>query len=132
MECLKRKIKLSDEDKNYWANIVKNVADKYNFSERVIVAIIAQESTFQKNISVSSGAGPMQVTTSTTSDFYDSYRQNNVYKLLNPELLDDIMYETTPEGNKVLKYSTPRRLRNACAKDDELGVKVGVLCFPQP
>ena len=61
----------------------------------------------------------------------------NIYKNMNEELLNDILYKKDKNGNfikdrkgdYILKYPTAKALRDACAKDDELGIQVGLLCF---
>ena len=138
-EGLKRKKELNENDIKYWAEKIDSVAKKFNIPEALLVSIIGQETNFTKNINSSTGAGPMQVTTITISDFFPSPKNgwNEIYKEMDEELLNDILYKKDNNGNFVknnkgeyiLKYSTPKELREACSKDDELGIKVGLLCF---
>lgn len=131
IEAQKRGVSENNIDLEYWSHIVEEFSKKYNMSHKLIISIIAQESNgkFEKNVNSSTGAGPMQITQDTTNDFYQAYRSKYVYKLMSPELFDDVMYFVDLEGNKKLKYESPSKLREACAKDDKLGIQVGILCF---
>ncbi len=140
-EASERGVNLTSEEIEYWAEIVKNVANKYNIPEALLVAIIGQETngTFEKNINSSNGAGPMQITKISIKDFFPGEKGNwnNVYNMVNQELLNDILYQKDENGNfkknangeYILKYKSAAELRDACTKDDELGIKVGLLCF---
>ena len=140
-EAKKRGVNLENIDIEYWTEKISKAAVKYNIPEALLVSIIGQETngTFKKNINSPNGAGPMQITGISVKDFFPS-KQNgwyNIYKNMNEELLNDILYKKDKNGNfikdrkgdYILKYPTPKALRNACAKDDELGIKVGLLCF---
>ena len=117
-------------DVHYWAELIYNNAQKYNISEKLLIAIIAKETdgSYKKNVNGEFGAGPMQVTQDTAEDLFDSYQAKYVYKFLNPELFDEIMNSNNTD-NKKCNFSSPKDLRNACSKNDELGIKVGILCF---
>ena len=124
----------NDIDYNYWIPMIKSAAEKYKISEEIIMSIIAREThgSFKKHVispksdGINRAYGPMQVTKSTTADLCSKYRLDNVYNLLNPQLVQDTLYV---EGTSDKKYNNPEQLRNECAKDDELGIKVGILCF---
>lgn len=123
--------KINSQDLNYWAQIIYNNSKKYNISPELIVGIIAKETdgNYHRQVISDFGAGPMQITKDTTKDFFDEYQANNVYNLLNPVLYDEIMYTKDFLGNKIKRFPTPKALKNACAKDDNFGIKVGILCF---
>ena len=140
-EAKKRGVNPDNVDIEYWSKRVSDAAEKYNIPEALLISIIGQETNgkFTKNINSSTGAGPMQITGITTKDFFPSKGNGwtNIYKSMNEELVNDILYKKDKNGNfikdrkgdYVLKYPTPKALRDACAKDDELGIKVGLLCF---
>ena len=138
-EALKRKKELNENDIKYWSKKIDSVAKKFNIPEALLVSIIGQETNFTKNINSSNGAGPMQVTLISVKDFFPTPKNdwNDIYKEMDEELLNDILYKKDNNGNFVknnkgeyiLQYSTPKELREACSTDDELGIKVGLLCF---
>ena len=140
-EAQKRGVSLEDIDTNYWAEKIFSVAREYGVPAALLVSIIGQETNgkFTKNENSKNGAGHMQITQITVADFFPKAEGNwnNIYKQMNEDLLNDILYKKDKNGNfikdrkgdYVLKYPTPKALRDACAKDDELGIKVGLLCF---
>ena len=140
-EARKRGVDINNIDIDYWTEKISDAAEKYNIPEVLLIAIIGQETNgkFTKNINSSTGAGPMQITGITVKDFFPSKGNGwtNIYKNMNEKLLNDILYKKDKNGNfikdrkgdYVLKYPTPKALRDACTKDDELGIKVGLLCF---
>ena len=140
-ESEKRRVKLKPEDIEYWAKKAAVIAKDYNIPPALLISIIGQETNgkFDKNINSKNGAGPMQITKITVNDFFPGAKGNwhDVYKSMNNKLLNDILYKKDKDGNfikdskgnYILKYNSPQELRNACAKDDSLGIQVGLLCF---
>ena len=116
----------------YWATKTEKVAQANNLPASLLISIISQEThgNFKKNENSENGAGPMQVVKKSVKDFYPGAEgnRNDVYELLNPKLLDEVLY-TNKNGQKTLRYSNTESLRNACANDDEYGMKVGLLIF---
>lgn len=131
-EAKKRGVNIKPELVEYWATISESIGKQYNVPEELLLSIVAQESNgkFNQHVNAPSGAGPMQITTISIKDFFPNKKNGwtNIYKQMNPKLLDDILY-TTKNGKKVLKYKSPEELRKACGNDDELGLKVGLLVF---
>lgn len=105
----------------------------------MILTIIGKESFFEKNIGNKNGQGPMGVTGIAVRSFFPTVKNNwhSIYKEMNEPLLNEILYKKDANGkfikdandNFVLKYKTPEELRDACSKDDELGIKVGTLLY---
>ena len=132
-------IDLSQEDITYWAVKVDNISSKYDIPEALLISIIGRETKFDKNVNSVNGAGPMQVVEISIRDFFPDAKGNwnSIYNQMNSKLLNDILYKKDEngnfikgeDGNYVLKYKSPKELRDACAKDDELGMLVGLLCF---
>ena len=140
-EAKNRGVNIEDVDVDYWAKTIVSAAEKYNIPEAFLVSVIGQETNgkFTKNINSSTGAGPMQITTITAQDFFPEAKGNwnKTYKKMNEKLLNDILYQkdknenflTDRKGDYILKATTPKVLRDSCAKNDELGIQVGILCF---
>ncbi len=133
-EAAKWDVKLDAKLVEYWANKAEKIAQKYGVPESFFISVISQEThgNFQKNIDSENGAGPMQVTKISVDDFYPNVKdnRNSVYEKLNPKLLNEILYKPSLNGKKILKFSgknATKNLRDACAKDDEFGMKVGLL-----
>ncbi len=140
-EATNRGVNIQDIDVDYWVEKIVQVSKAYSIPKELLVSIIGQETNgkFNKNINSNTGAGPMQITGITVKDFFPSKENGwyNIYKNMNEELLNDILYKKDKNGNfikdrkgdYILKYPTAKALRDACAKDDELGIQVGLLCF---
>ena len=140
-EAKKKNAKLSSDDIKYWADRILSVSEKYKLQPNLLTAVIAKETngTFKRNINSPTGAGPMQVNKSTIQDFFPNAKGNwkKVKKKMDENLLNDILYkkdengefEKDSQGNFILAYSSPDDLRRACTKDDELGIKVGLICL---
>lgn len=140
-EIEKRKTASVNVDIDYWADKIAKTSQKYDIPSEIIVSIISRETNgkFNKNINCGNGAGPMQITGIAVKSFFPGAggNWNDRYQSLDSELLNDILYQkdedgnfkTDKDGNKILAYSSAKELRNACGKDDELGVKVGTLIF---
>lgn len=120
-----------DADVDYWTNIVVQIAKAYNCPPEIIVGIIGRETKFTKHVDASGGSGPMQITGIGMTDSFPSPKNGwySIWKQVDETLSDEIFYKTGKDGKKVLRYSSPKELRNACAKDDEFGVKCGTFCF---
>lgn len=124
-----------DIDYEYWSELVDKISSKYNVSKEILIGIIAKETggTFAKNENNKTGKGPMQITGIAVKAFFPNAKGSwhDLYKDMNPELLNDILYVKDANGNPTnkLKYSSATELRDACAKDDELGILVGLLAF---
>lgn len=131
-EAKKWKVQIPPQLAEYWAIETEKVAKANKLPACFFISIISQEThgNFQKNINSENGAGPMQVVKSSVKDFYPGAEgnRNEVYKLLNSKLLDEVLY-TNKNGQKKLRYRNTESLRNACTKDDEYGMKVGLLIF---
>lgn len=114
----------------YWAQKAEKIAKTYKVPEALLISIMGQEThgTFKKNINSGNGAGPMQVTTTAIKDFFPNSKGNwnDLYKQMNPKLLNDILSYKDSKGRPI---RTPEALREACTKNDELGMKVGLLIF---
>ena len=140
-EAKKRGVDKQSIDIAYWVEKIENVSEKYDVPPALLVSIIGQETNgkFDKNINSSNGAGPMQITTISIKDFFPEAKGNwyEIYKSMNADLLNDILYKKDEEGNfikdakgnNILKYASPQELRKACAENDELGMQVGLICF---
>lgn len=131
-EAKKWNVQISPQLAEYWATKTEKIAKANKLPASLLISIISQEThgNFQKNINSENGAGPMQVVKNSVKDFYPGAEgnRNDVYELLNPKLLDEVLY-TNKNGQKKLRYRNTESLRNACAKDDEYGIKVGLLIF---
>ncbi len=118
-------------DFEYWSEKIYNVAKQNNVQPALLIAIMAQETNgkFDKNIDAAAGRGVMGITTIAVEDFFtEKAYWYPVYKALDEELLNDILYNKhTVKPN--LNYPTAKDLRNACAKDEEFGLKVGLLVY---
>lgn len=127
-EAQNKKIKLSNEDLKYWSTHIDNIAKRYNVPAALMVAIVSRETGFTKHVNSSNGAGPMGVTTIAAKDFFPS--KNNqwtkIYQSMDGKLLNDILNTKTKDGRKI---TSPQQLRAECAKNDKLGMQVGLLAF---
>ena len=130
-EAKKRGVKSLDPKLvEYWAQKVEKIAKEYDVPEVLLIAIMGQESKgkFEKNKDSDCGAGPMQLTTPAINAFFPGAKGNwnDLYKKMNPKLLNDILNYKDKNGRPI---KTPAALRKACANDDEFGIKVGLLSF---
>ena len=127
---IKQKITIEQGVKNfsvdlkYWSEKIYNIATENNFPIEVIVAIISTETRgrFDKNLDGANGRGPMQITTSAIRAFHPNAKGNwnDIFKKMDEKLLNDTLHT---------RNQTPEEIRNNCAKDDEFGIKVGVLTY---
>ncbi|MBR6098901.1 hypothetical protein IKP85_04070 [bacterium] len=120
---------ISKIDVKYWAQKIYNISTKYNVPAALIVSIIEKETFFRKNITSGNGTGPMQMTTIAVQDFFPSNQGSwhDIYEMMDSELLNDILY--TDFSHKKLRADNASDLRKLAGKDDELGMKMGVLTF---
>ena len=126
-------------DYEYWVDKIYNVSKQYKVQPTLIVAIMAQESNgcFTKAVDAAAGHGPMGITTIAVKDFFtEEAGWYPIYEALDEELLTDILYKKNngkivkgADGKPVLNYPSAKDLRDACAKDEEFGIKVGLLCY---
>ena len=134
-----RKKSLSKEDTRYWAELILKTAEEAGISHELVAAIIAKETLFEKNVDNPGGAGPMQVVTVTISDMFSNSNggRKSLYDLIDKAALDKILYKTDEtgniitddKGNPIRRYNSPAELRQACGKNDQLGIEVGVICL---
>lgn len=127
-EAQNKKIKLSNEDLKYWSTHIDNIAKRYNVPAALMVAIVSRETGFTKHVNSSNGAGPMGVTTIAVKDFFPSKDNGwtKIYQNMDGKLLNDILNTRTKDGRKI---TSPQQLRAECAKNDKLGMQVGLLAF---
>ncbi len=127
-EAQNKKIKLSNEDLKYWSTHIDNIAKRYNVPAALMVAIVSRETGFKKHVDSSNGAGPMGVTTIAVKDFFPSKDNGwtKIYQNMDGKLLNDILNTRTEDGKKI---TSPQQLRAECAKNDKLGMQVGLLSF---
>ena len=120
---------LKNIDVNYWAERIHKISAKYNVPAALMVSIISKETGFTKNITSGNGTGPMQMTTIAVQDFFpnSSGSWHEIYEMMDKELLNDILY--TDSTHKKLRANNASDLRKLAGKDDELGIKMGVLSF---
>lgn len=130
---------LSEEDTRYWAELINKNSEEVNISPALIASVIAKETGFEKNQSSPTGEGPMQVVTITIRDMFSDSNggRKRLYDLIDKETMNKILYQTNAEGkplldkngNPVRKYNSPSAIRVACGKNDDLGIKVGIMCL---
>ncbi len=133
------KLSLSNEELEYWTKIIKENGETTDIRAELLAAIICKESKFIKNISSATGSGAMQVTTITIQDMFSDTNGGRLklYNLIDEETMNKILYKQTSEGEiekdkngkNIRTYNTPSELREACGKDDNLGVQVGIMCL---
>ncbi len=139
LQTNKVKLNLSEEDLAYWTKIIKENGETTDIRVELLAAIICKESKFSKHINSATGSGAMQVTTITIQDMFSDTNGGRLklYNLIDEETMNKILYKHTPEGEiatdkngkNIRRYNTPAELREACGKDDNLGVQVGIMCL---
>lgn len=139
LQTNKVKLNLSKEDIAYWTQIIKENGETTDIRAELLAAIICKESKFSKHINSATGSGAMQVTTITIQDMFSDTNGGRLklYNLIDEETMNKILYKQTPEGEiekdnngkNIRTYNTPSELREACGKDDNLGVQVGIMCL---
>lgn len=127
----KNKIDYTDADITYWADIIDKNAKASNLSKELLIALIQRETSFQKCIASKTGNGPLQVTSITVQDLFSDLNGGRLvhYNNMDKAMMDDILYKEDIGGNKVPRFNSYKELHEACAKDDNLGIKVGIMCF---
>jgi len=124
-------------DYEYWTEKIYNVANKYEVQPALLIAIMSQETngTFNKGVDSVNGHGIMGITLITTTDILEN--RQKAYLELDNKLASDIFYQKDKDGNimkdkdgnPIQKYKNPNDLLNACVKNEELCLKVGLLVY---
>lgn len=126
-----KKVAIGNVDLPYWSERIDKFSKEYDLPREIIIAIIARETnrTFEKNSASDLGKGPMGITTAAVNAFFPTAKGNwnDYYKDIDNKLLQDCLYRK--DDLSKLRYSTSKALKDACAKDDEYGIKIGILTF---
>jgi len=111
-----------------WSSMIEKVSSEYNIPKEILNAHISREVTYQKNLVSNGQYGCMQITNSAVRSMFPGAagNWNNIYKELDPKLLNDILYKKDANGNLVSRYRNSSELLHAC-KNDEISLKVGAL-----
>lgn len=127
------------EDVHYWSKIIGENAKASNIPPEVLAAIIGHETKFEKHVNSPTGAGPMQVVTDSVVDMFSDRNGGRlyVYNKIDENMMNQILYKCDEDGkpikdtkgNPIRKYKTAAQLKAACTKDDDLAVKVGIMCL---
>ena len=130
---------LSKEDTKYWAELINNNSKEAGISPALLAAVIARETFFEKHRSTPTGAGPMQITTITVRDMFSDTNggRKKLYDLIDKETMNQILYQTDSEGKPVTdknghpvrRFNSAAEVRQASGKNDDLGIKVGIMCL---
>ena len=105
-------LNLSDEDIEYWTDLIYKNSKEFNFPPEVLAAIIRQECDFKTSIK-----NPMQITRITVDD---NFLHKNKYCKLNEKLYNEIM--SLCNGNK-------NKLINLYKTNPDISIKIGMLCY---
>ncbi|MDO5306432.1 MAG: hypothetical protein Q4E83_01575 [bacterium] len=105
-------LNLSDEDIEYWTDLIYKNSKEFNFPPEVLIAIIRQECDFKTSIK-----NPMQITRITVDD---NFLHKNKYCKLNEKLYNKIM--SLCNGNK-------NKLINLYKTNPDVSIKIGMLCY---
>ena len=105
-------LNLSDEDIEYWTDLIYKNSKEFNFPPEVLIAIIRQECDFKRSIK-----NPMQITRITVDD---NFLHKNKYCKLNEKLYNEIM--SLCNGNK-------NKLINLYKTNPDISIKIGMLCY---
>lgn len=105
-------LNLSDEDIEYWTDLIYKNSKEFNFPPEVLIAIIRQECDFKTSIK-----NPMQITRITVED---NFLHKNKYCKLNEKLYNEIM--SLCNGNK-------NKLINLYKTNPDVSIKIGMLCY---
>ncbi len=127
------------EDVEYWSKIIGENSKISNIPPEVLSAIIGHETKFTKHVNSATGAGPMQIVGTSVIDMFSNSDGGRlyVYNKIDDDMMNQILYKCDDngvpiidnKGNPIRKYKTAEELRNACTKDDDLAVKVGIMCL---
>lgn len=105
-------LNLSDEDIEYWTDLIYKNSKEFNFPPEVLIAIIRQECDFKINIK-----NPMQITSITVSDIF---LHKDKYCKLNEKLYNEIMFLCNGNKNKLI---------NLYKTNPDVSIKIGMLCY---
>lgn len=105
-------LNLSDEDIEYWTDLIYKNSKEFNFPPEVLIAIIRQECDFKTSIK-----NPMQITRITVEDIF---LHKDKYCKLNEKLYNEIM--SLCNGNK-------NKLINLYKTNPDISIKIGMLCY---
>lgn len=105
-------LNLSDEDIEYWTDLIYKNSKEFNFPPEVLAAIIRQECDFKTSIK-----NPMQITRITVDD---NFLHKDKYCKLNEKLYNEIM--SLCNGNK-------NKLINLYKTNPDVSIKIGMLCY---
>ena len=105
-------LNLSDEDIEYWTDLIYKNSKEFNFPPEVLIAIIRQECDFKINIK-----NPMQITRITVEDIF---LRKDKYRKLNEKLYDEIMFLCDENINKLI---------NLYKTNPDISIKIGMLCY---
>lgn len=105
-------LNLSDEDIEYWTDLIYKNSKEFNFPPEVLAAIIRQECDFKTSIK-----NPMQITRITVDD---NFLHKDKYCKLNEKLYNEIM--SLCNGNK-------NKLINLYKTNPDISIKIGMLCY---
>ena len=105
-------LNLSDEDIEYWTDLIYKNSKEFNFPPEVLAAIIRRECDFKTSIK-----NPMQITRITVEDIF---LHKNKYCKLNEKLYNKIM--SLCNGNK-------NKLINLYKTNPDISIKIGMLCY---
>ena len=124
-------IKYSEIDLDYWAGIIDENSKKSNLSKELLISLVQRETGFCKYVGSKTGNGPLQVTSITVQDLFSDLNGGRLvhYNNIDKAMMDEILYKEDIAGNKTPRFNDFRELHKACANDDDLGMKVGIMCF---
>ena len=105
-------LNLSDEDIEYWTDLIYKNSKEFNFPAEVLIAIIRQECDFKINIK-----NPMQITRITVDDIF---LHKDKYCKLNEKLYNEIMFLCNGNKNKLI---------NLYKTNPDISIKIGMLCY---
>lgn len=125
------KIEYTADDIDYWAKIIEENSRKSNLSKELLVALVQRETSFRKCIASKTGNGPLQVTSITVKDLFSDLNGGRLvhYNNMDRQMMDEILYKKDIAGNKVPRFNNYKELHRECATNDNLGMKVGIMCF---
>ena len=111
-----------------WSSMIEKVSSEYGIPKEILTAHVSKEVTFKKNLVSKGQYGCMQITRSAVNSMFPGAPGNwhDIFKELDPKLLNDILYKKDANGNMVKRYSSSSELLRAC-KNDEMSLKVGAL-----
>lgn len=105
-------LNLSDEDIEYWTDLIYKNSKEFNFPPEVLTAIIRRECDFKINIK-----NPMQITSITVRDIF---LHKDKYRKLNEKLYNEIMFLCNENENQLI---------NLYKTNPDISIKIGMLCY---